>query len=55
MRIKIVIAVLLLLTTSGCIIAGGYSPERGWFIWPGSILLFVVGLILFLFVVRRRR
>jgi hypothetical protein len=36
-------------TLPGCIVAGGYSPGRGLYIWPGSfilILVFVVFLLL---------
>jgi hypothetical protein len=45
------LAAILLVTGTlpGCIVAGGYSPGRGFFIWPGSfvlILVFVVFLLL---------
>lgn len=55
MNLKIIIGLLLLLTSSGCIIAGGYSSDRGWFIWPGSIVLILVGLVLFMLMLFRRR
>jgi hypothetical protein len=39
---------------SGCLVAG-YSSGGGWFIWPASLgLLVVVLLILIVFLVRRR-
>jgi hypothetical protein len=47
------IITLLLLLSSGCVVAGGYSSGRGWFIWPGTIgFLLVVAVLFFLF--RRR-
>ena len=45
---------LLLLFSSGCIVAGGYSSEGGWFIWPGTIGILLVVAVLFL-ILRRRR
>lgn len=45
-------AILLLTgTLPGCIVAGGYSQGRGWFIWPGSFVVILVVIVLFL---RRR-
>jgi hypothetical protein len=44
----------LTLLSSGCVVVGGYSSERGWFLWPGSILIFVVVAVLFLLIRRRR-
>ena len=51
---KTVIVLLLLLTSTGCIVVGGYSSERGWFIWPGTFVLLGLALVLLL-VFRRRR
>jgi len=51
---ELLIAALLLLSSTGCIVVGGYSSERGWFIWPGTIVLLGIGLLL-LFLIRRRR
>ena len=51
---ELAIVSLLLLTSTGCIVVGGYNDERGWFIWPGTIVLFAIGLLL-LFLFRRRR
>jgi len=53
MKIKSAIASLLLLASSGCIVVGGYSSDRGFWIWPGTIVLLVVALILFLLFRRR--
>ena len=53
-KVKTVIASLLLLASSGCVVVGGYSPEGGFWIWPGTIVLLVIGLILFLLFRRRR-
>jgi nitrate reductase gamma subunit len=40
----------LLVLCSGCVVVGGYSSGRGWFIWPGGIvfLLLIIGLFLLL-------
>lgn len=51
---KTVIALILLLASTGCIVVGGYSDERGWFIWPGTFVLLGIAL-LFIFLFRRRR
>lgn len=47
------IITLLLLFSSGCVVAGGYSSGRGWFIWPGSIGILLVIAVLFLLLRRR--
>ena len=47
------IITLLLLLSSGCVVAGGYSSGRGWFIWPGTIGLLLVVAVLFLLFRRR--
>ena len=48
----LIIALIVALQTS-CVVAG-YSSNRGWFIWPGSIGLVVIIALLFLFFRRRR-
>ncbi len=55
-RSALIVAVgfLLALTQSGCLVAGGYSSGGGWFIWPGSFGLLIIGLLLFLFLRRGR-
>jgi len=54
-KLKLAISSLLLLASSGCIVVGGYSSERGWYLWPGSIVLLLIGAALFLFMLFRRR
>ena len=50
---QIGIVTLLLLFSSGCVVVGGYSSGRGWFIWPGTIGILIVLAILFLLFRRR--
>lgn len=50
---QIVVITLLLLSTSGCIVAGGYSSGRGWFIWPGTLGILLLLAVLFLLFRRR--
>jgi len=47
------IITLLLLCSSGCIVAGGYSSGGGWFIWPGTLGILLVAVVLFLLFRRR--
>jgi hypothetical protein len=35
------------------VVVGGYSSERGWFIWPGTIGILLVVAVLFLLLRRR--
>lgn len=51
---RVFILLLLLLNSSGCVFVGGYSSDRGWFIWPGTIVIFVIVAVLFLLLRRRR-
>jgi protein-S-isoprenylcysteine O-methyltransferase Ste14 len=51
---RIVLVSIILFLTSGCIVVGGYSSERGWFVWPGTIVLFLVGALLILLFKRRK-
>ncbi len=44
----------LVLSQTACVV-GGYSSDRGFFLWPGSIVLTIVLVLLFLFLRRRRR
>jgi hypothetical protein len=53
-KLKTAIASLLLLASTGCIVVGGYSGERGWFIWPGTFVLLGI-VLLFILLFRRRR
>ena len=50
---QIVLITLLLLFSPGCVIAGGYSSGRGWFIWPGTIGILLVVAVVFLLLRRR--
>jgi hypothetical protein len=52
-KLKTAIATLVLLISSGCIVVGGYSSERGWFIWPGTFVLLLIAVVLFLLFRRR--
>jgi len=54
-KLKFAIASLLLLASTGCIVVGGYSSGRGFWIWPGSIVLLLLGLLLFGLMFFRRR
>jgi hypothetical protein len=51
-RIGLISIILIMLP--GCVVVGGYSSERGWFLWPGTIVIFVVVAVLFLLFKRRR-
>ncbi|MFL6464945.1 MAG: hypothetical protein ACJ73N_11115 [Bryobacteraceae bacterium] len=48
------LTVVLAMTQSACIVAGGYSSRGGWFFWPGSLGLLVVIALIFLLLSRRR-
>lgn len=50
---KQVSIITLLLLSSGCVVAGGYSSGRGWFIWPGTLGILLVVAVLFLLLRRR--
>jgi len=51
---KIALVTILPLLSSGCVFVGGYSSGRGWFIWPGSFVITLVLVVLFLLLRRRR-
>jgi hypothetical protein len=51
-RLGILLTVLVM--SSGCVVVGGYSSGRGFFIWPGTIVILLIVALLF-FVFRRRR
>ncbi|HYJ87998.1 MAG TPA: hypothetical protein VEW46_18170 [Pyrinomonadaceae bacterium] len=48
------LGLLVLLSQTSCIVAGGYSSDGGWYIWPGSFVAIVVVVIAFLLLRRRR-
>jgi hypothetical protein len=54
-RLRTATVLLLLLSSTGCVVVGGYSSGRGWFIWPGSIVILLIGLALILLMFFRRR
>jgi hypothetical protein len=51
---KVGIVSVILMLTSGCVVVGGYSSERGWYLWPGTIVIFLVFAVLFILLRRRR-
>ena len=51
---RMAVVSIILITLPGCIVVGGYSSERGWFLWPGTIVIFLVVAVLF-FLLRRRK
>jgi hypothetical protein len=52
---RITVAALVLALSQTACVVGGYSSDRGFFLWPGSILITIVLVLLFLFLRRRRR
>ena len=50
---KVGVVSLILMLTSGCVVVGGYSSERGWYLWPGTIVIFLVIAVIFLLFRRR--
>jgi hypothetical protein len=54
-RMKRIGLVLLAMTQTGCIVAGGgYGSRGGWFIWPGGLGGLLLILLLFFFLRRGR-
>lgn len=52
---RITLLILALVSSQpGCVVVGGYSEEGGWYLWPGSLLLTALAVLLFLFLRRRR-
>ena len=43
------------LLAPGCIVVGGYSSDRGFWVWPGTLVLLAIGIALFFLMIRRRR
>ncbi|HZI85428.1 MAG TPA: hypothetical protein VFD48_01245 [Pyrinomonadaceae bacterium] len=50
---QIAILFVVLFLSSSCVVVGGHSSESGWFLWPGTIVIFLVFAVLF-FLFRRR-
>ena len=53
MRQTTVLALALALSQTACVV-GGYSSEGGFSLWPGSVLVTIVLVLIFLFLRRRR-
>jgi hypothetical protein len=51
---RITIPTLLLALSQSACVVGGYSSEGGFFLWPGSIAVTIVLVLLFLLMRRRR-
>jgi 4-hydroxybenzoate polyprenyltransferase len=50
---KVGIVSVILMLTSGCVVVGGYSSGRGWFLWPGTIVIFLVMALIFVLLRRQ--
>lgn len=50
---KQIAIIFVALFASSCVVVGGYNSERGWFLWPGTIVIFLVFAVLF-FLFKRR-
>jgi hypothetical protein len=48
------LTLMIVLSQSSCIVAGGYRSGGGWFLWPGGLLGLLVIVVLFLLLRRRR-
>jgi hypothetical protein len=55
MKLKLAISMLMLLASTGCVVVGGYSSVRGFWLWPGSIVFLLIGLLLLGLMFFRRR
>jgi hypothetical protein len=53
-KVSIAALSLVFLQTS-CIVAGGYSSNGGWYIWPGSLISLLVIVVVVIFLSKRRR
>ena len=53
MRRMTYMALALALSQTACVV-GGYSSEGGFYLWPGSIVVTIVLVLLFLYMRRRR-
>ena len=54
MKQTTVLALALALSQTACVV-GGYSSDGGFFLWPGSVVVTIVLVLLFLFMRRRSR
>jgi hypothetical protein len=55
MRRISLLALALGLSQPACIVAGGYSSDRGFYFWPGSLISIIVIIAVLFFLLRRRR
>lgn len=55
MRQILLLIFALVLSQPACIVAGGYSDDRGFYLWPGSLISIVIVIAVLLFLRRRRR
>jgi hypothetical protein len=53
-RISLLIFALVI-SQPACIVAGGYSNDGGFYLWPGSLISIVIVIAVLLFLRRRRR
>ena len=53
MKQTTVMALALALSQTACV-AGGYSSEGGFYLWPGSLVITALLVLLFLYMRRRR-
>ena len=54
MRLFTISLLVATFSSAGCVVVGGYSSGRGFFIWPGTMVILVIVAILFLLLRRRR-
>jgi hypothetical protein len=52
---SLLLALVLALSQPACIIAGGYSNDGGFYLWPGSLISIVIVIAVVLWLRRRRR
>jgi hypothetical protein len=48
-------ALALPILQTSCIVAGGYSSNGGWYIWPGSLISLLVIAVVVILLLKRRR
>ena len=53
-RVTFTALAILVLSQPACVVVGGYGSDRGFYLWPGSLLSIVVVIALVLLFRRRR-
>lgn len=53
-RILLLPALVLALSQPACLVAGGYSNDRGFYLWPGSLISIVIVIAVLLWLRSRR-